>query len=113
MRIKPTLILFPLLILTLLLGSCGPKETPVPTATPTLTPTITPTARRLRQVVDGGLVEVGLGRVHVRRDDQDSERDGRRGCGCDGRCEGGSRRRDGRLFGAATAERERQDQKRE
>jgi hypothetical protein len=43
-RIKPTLILFPLLILTLLLGSCGTKETPVPTATPTLTPTITPTA---------------------------------------------------------------------
>jgi hypothetical protein len=43
-RIKPTHILFPLLILTLLLGSCGPKETPVPTATPTITPTITPTA---------------------------------------------------------------------
>jgi hypothetical protein len=43
-RIKPTLILFPLLILALLLGSCGPKETPVPTATPTVTPTITPTA---------------------------------------------------------------------
>ena len=44
MRIKPTLILFPLLILALLLGSCGPKETPVPTATPTLVSTITPTA---------------------------------------------------------------------
>lgn len=44
MRIKPTLILFPLLLLTLLLGSCGPKETPAPTATPTLVPTITPTA---------------------------------------------------------------------
>lgn len=44
MRIKPTLILIPLLLLTLLLGSCGPKETPVPTETPTLTPTITPTA---------------------------------------------------------------------
>ena len=44
MRIKPTLILFPLLLLALLLGSCGPKETPVPTATPTLVPTVTPTA---------------------------------------------------------------------
>lgn len=44
MRIKPTLLLFPLLILLLLLNSCGPKETPTPTATPTLTPTITPTA---------------------------------------------------------------------
>jgi len=43
-RIKPTLILFPLLLLALLLGSCGPKETPVPTATPTLVPTVTPTA---------------------------------------------------------------------
>lgn len=44
MRIKPTLLLFPLLILILTLGSCGPTETPVPMATPTLTPTITPTA---------------------------------------------------------------------
>ena len=44
MRIKPTLILFPLLLLALLLGSCGPKETPIPTATPTLVPTVTPTA---------------------------------------------------------------------
>lgn len=52
MRIKPTFIpstllrasLFPLLILALALGSCGPKETPVPTPTPTLTPTATPTA---------------------------------------------------------------------
>jgi hypothetical protein len=43
-RIKPTILLIPLLLLTLLLGSCGPKETPVPTATPTLVPTITPTA---------------------------------------------------------------------
>jgi len=43
-RIKPTLILFPLLLLALLLGSCGPKETPIPTATPTLVPTVTPTA---------------------------------------------------------------------
>ena len=44
MRIKPTILLFPLLLLALLLGSCGPKETPVPTATPTLVPTVTPTA---------------------------------------------------------------------
>lgn len=44
MRIKQTLILFPLLLLSLLLGSCGPKETPAPTATPTLIPTIVPTA---------------------------------------------------------------------
>jgi len=43
-RRQPTLILFPLLILSLLLGSCGPKETPAPTATPTPVPTITPTA---------------------------------------------------------------------
>ncbi len=43
-RIKPTILLLPLLLLTLLLGSCGPKETPVPTATPTLVPTVTPTA---------------------------------------------------------------------
>jgi len=43
-RIKPTILLFPLLLLALLLGSCGPKETPVPTATPTLVPTVTPTA---------------------------------------------------------------------
>jgi len=44
LRIKPTLVLLPLLILVLALGSCGPKEIPVPTAIPTLTPTITPTA---------------------------------------------------------------------
>ena len=48
MRIKPTippLITFiPLLLLALLLGSCGPKETPTPTATPTIVPTVTPTA---------------------------------------------------------------------
>jgi hypothetical protein len=43
-RIKPTILLIPLLLLTLLLGSCGPKETPAPTATPTIVPTITPTA---------------------------------------------------------------------
>lgn len=44
MRIKLTLILIPLLLLSLLLGSCGAKETPAPTETPTFTPTITPTA---------------------------------------------------------------------
>ena len=44
MRIKLTLIFIPLLLLSLLLGSCGTKETPVPTETPTLIPTITPTA---------------------------------------------------------------------
>ncbi len=44
MRIKPILILLPLVILSLLLGSCGPKETPIPTETATLIPTITPTS---------------------------------------------------------------------
>lgn len=44
MRIKLTLILIPLLLFSLLLGSCSPKETPLPTETPTLIPTITPTA---------------------------------------------------------------------
>lgn len=44
MRNKLTLIFIPLLLLSLLLGSCGTKETPVPTETPTLIPTITPTA---------------------------------------------------------------------
>lgn len=44
MRIKPTSILFLFLILTLLLGSCGPKETPVPTPTIEPSPTIAPTA---------------------------------------------------------------------
>ncbi len=44
MRIKLTLIFIPLLLLSLLLGSCGAKETPVLTETPTLLPTITPTA---------------------------------------------------------------------
>ncbi len=44
MRIKPILILLPLVILSMLLGSCGPKETPVPTATATLLPTIAPTS---------------------------------------------------------------------
>lgn len=44
MRIKPILLLIPLLLLSLLLGSCGTKETPAPTATPTLVPTLTPTA---------------------------------------------------------------------
>ena len=44
MRIKPTSILFLFLILTLLLGSCGPKETPAPTPTIEPSPTITPTA---------------------------------------------------------------------
>lgn len=44
MRIKLTFILIPLLLLALLLGSCGPKDTPTPTVTPTLIPTITPTA---------------------------------------------------------------------
>ncbi|MFZ5858468.1 MAG: hypothetical protein ACOYZ6_16705 [Chloroflexota bacterium] len=44
MRIKLTLIFIPLLLLSLLLGSCGIKETPVPTETPTLIPTIIPTA---------------------------------------------------------------------
>lgn len=44
MRIKLTLIFIPLLLLSLLLGSCGAKETPVPTETPTLIPTIPPTA---------------------------------------------------------------------
>jgi hypothetical protein len=43
-RIKLTLILLPLVILALLLGSCGNRETPVPTPADTLTPTITPTA---------------------------------------------------------------------
>lgn len=44
MRIKPTSILFLFLILTLLLGSCGSQETPVPTPTIEPSPTITPTA---------------------------------------------------------------------
>jgi hypothetical protein len=44
LRIKPILILLPLVILSVLLGSCGPKETPVPVATATLIPTITPTS---------------------------------------------------------------------
>ena len=44
MRIKPTSILFLFLILTLLLGSCGPQETPVPTPTIEPSPTIAPTA---------------------------------------------------------------------
>lgn len=44
MRIKLTLLFIPLLLLFLLLGSCGPKETPVPIETPTLIPTIAPTA---------------------------------------------------------------------
>lgn len=44
MRIKPTLILLPLVILSLLLGSCGTRETPVPVPTDTLVPTITPTS---------------------------------------------------------------------
>jgi hypothetical protein len=43
-RIKSILILIPLVILSMLLGSCNPKETPVPTATATLIPTITPTS---------------------------------------------------------------------
>jgi hypothetical protein len=43
-RIKPTSILFLFLILTLLLGSCGSQETPVPTPTIEPSPTITPTA---------------------------------------------------------------------
>jgi hypothetical protein len=43
-RIKPFLILIPLVILSMLLGSCGSRETPVPTATATLIPTITPTS---------------------------------------------------------------------
>jgi len=43
-RIKPTLLVIPLLLLSLLLGSCGPKETPVPTVIPTLIPTIAPPA---------------------------------------------------------------------
>ncbi|MBV6395251.1 MAG: hypothetical protein HFACDABA_00826 [Anaerolineales bacterium] len=44
MRIKPTPILTLFLILTLLLGSCGPQETPAPTPTIIPSPTITPTA---------------------------------------------------------------------
>ena len=44
MRIKPFLILIPLVILSMLLGSCGTRETPVPTATATLIPTIPPTS---------------------------------------------------------------------
>ena len=44
MRIKPTPILFLFLIFILLLGSCGPTETPVPTPTIEPSPTITPTA---------------------------------------------------------------------
>jgi len=43
-RIKPTSILFLFIIPALLLGSCGPQETPAPTPTIALPPTITPTA---------------------------------------------------------------------
>jgi hypothetical protein len=43
-RNKSTLILIPLLLVALLLGSCGSKETPIPEATATPVPTITPTA---------------------------------------------------------------------
>lgn len=44
MRIKPILILLPIIIPAMLLGSCGTRETPIPAPTDTLVPTITPTS---------------------------------------------------------------------
>jgi len=43
-RIKSLFILTPVLVLSMLLGGCGSKETPAPTETPTLAPTVAPTA---------------------------------------------------------------------
>ena len=51
-------------------------------------------ACRLREFVDGGLVQVGLCRIHVRGDDEDDERDARGGGGDDGGDKSRRRRRE-------------------